>query len=422
MRLKTPESQRRMAEMQHMRDCGFTLQQIGDQYGISRERVRQIVNNIHKKKSPCGVKNICYPNVKKLALDNGYSTLTKLASIDLLRQYGIGTERKIVNTNSTGKDSMVVTHLAKKTGLNFETYFNVTTLDVAESNRMAKRNGFKHILPNPEYGGFYKYIQRYDGGGNQMIPSRLNRFCCNYFKESPTIDYFPDDEPLIFLFGMRNQESVRRSGYKDVWKNEKWGERDWIALLPIRQWSEFDVWLYILSEDIEINDKYRYGYDRVGCGIACPNYTKYTWVLDKYWYPYLFDRWRNILRNDFINNNKWLIMNCTVDEYVTKAWTGGVYRDCPSEEVVSEFSQYSGLDISIARKYFNRYCANGCINKRRQPLRIKDRNALAMNMKMFGRNINRFLCKKCLMKEFGWSKSQWDEKVNEFKAQGCQLF
>lgn len=43
-------------------------------------------------------------------------------SIALLRQYGIGTERKIVNTNSTGKDSMVVTHLAKKAGLNFETY------------------------------------------------------------------------------------------------------------------------------------------------------------------------------------------------------------------------------------------------------------------------------------------------------------
>lgn len=80
MRLKTSESQRRMAEMQHMRDCGFTLQQIGDQYGISRERARQIVNNIHKKKSPCGVKNICYPNVKKWALDNGYSTLTKLAN------------------------------------------------------------------------------------------------------------------------------------------------------------------------------------------------------------------------------------------------------------------------------------------------------------------------------------------------------
>lgn len=31
-------------------------------------------------KRTCGVKNICYPNFKKWALDNGYSTLTKLAN------------------------------------------------------------------------------------------------------------------------------------------------------------------------------------------------------------------------------------------------------------------------------------------------------------------------------------------------------
>lgn len=86
------------------------------------------------------------------------------SSIALLRQYAGSTDRKIINTNSTGKDSMVVTHLATKAGMNFETYFNVTTLDVAESNRMAKQNGYKHILPDPQYGGFYKYIQRYEGG------------------------------------------------------------------------------------------------------------------------------------------------------------------------------------------------------------------------------------------------------------------
>lgn len=44
-----------------------------------------------------------------------------------------------------------------------------------------------------------------------MIPSRLNRFCCNYFKESPTIDYFSNEESLIFLFGMRNEESTKES-------------------------------------------------------------------------------------------------------------------------------------------------------------------------------------------------------------------
>ena len=85
-------------------------------------------------------------------------------SIAMLQQRCSDPNRKIINTNSTGKDSMVVTHLAEKAGLEFETFFNVTTLDVAESNTMAKRNGFKRIFPNPQYGGFYRYIQRYDEG------------------------------------------------------------------------------------------------------------------------------------------------------------------------------------------------------------------------------------------------------------------
>lgn len=338
-------------------------------------------------------------------------------SIALLRQVVSQTDRRIINTNSTGKDSMVVLNLAKKAGLTFETYFNVTTLDVKESNRMAARNNFKHILPNPKYGGFYNYIQRY-----QTLPSRLNRFCCTYYKESPTIEYFPADEKLLFLFGMRNEESARRSNYQDIWKNDKWENRDWFAVLPIRKWTELDIWLYILAEGIEINEKYRYGYDRVGCGIACPNYTKYTWVLDRYWYPYLFNRWREIVRNDFIRNNKWLIMNCTITEYVNKAWTGGVYRTEPTEEVIAEYAQYNGLDLEVAHKYFNKYCANGCLNYRRQPLKIKDKNALAMNMKMFGRNTEKFKCKKCLMREFGWDQEKWDKQIQEFKDQGCKLF
>lgn len=72
----------------------------------------------------------------------------------MLHEYCINTDRRIINTNSTGKDSMVVTHLANKAGVNCETYFNVTTLDVAESNQMAKRNGFKHIYPDPQLEDF----------------------------------------------------------------------------------------------------------------------------------------------------------------------------------------------------------------------------------------------------------------------------
>lgn len=342
-------------------------------------------------------------------------------SIDIIRENCFSPDRRIVNTNSTGKDSMVVMRLAEKSGLEFETCFNVTTLDVAESNRMAKRNGFDFITPPERYKGFYDYIKRYYYGV-QMIPSRLNRFCCNIFKEGATVENYSSEEKITFLFGMRNEESQTRSGYEDTIKNPKWGNRDWIGVLPIRTWSELDIWLYTILEGIEINDKYKYGYSRVGCGIACPYYTKYTWALDKYWYPYLYKRWRDILRNDFISSNRWLIMNCTVDEYVTKAWPGGVFRDEPTDEVILEYSEYSGLDPDIAKNYFNRYCMNGCLNKRGQPLKIKDKSALAMNMKMFGRHIDQFKCKKCLMKEFGWTNDDWVKKVTSFKAQGCRLF
>lgn len=115
-------------------------------------------------------------------------------------------------------------------------------------------------------------------------------------------------------------------------------------------------------------------------------------------------------------------MNCTINEYVTKAWTGGVYRKEPTDEVIQEYAKYAGLDEDIARKYFSRYCENGCLNTRGQPLKLKDKNTLAMNMKMFGRDIEKFKCKKCLMKEFGWTQEQWNKQVNEFKNQGCRLF
>lgn len=338
-------------------------------------------------------------------------------SIQLLKKYGLNTDRKIVDTNSTGKDSMVKSYLAKKAGLSFETYFNVTTLDVPESNKMAKMLNFKFTTPEKKYGGFYQYISK-----TGEIPSRVNRFCCNYFKESATANAFDINEKLLILLGMRNSESKTRSTYADTWVGARWNNRDWIGLLPIRKWTDLDVWLYIFKERININPKYRYGYERVGCGIACPNYSKTTWVLDKYYYPKMFDRWRKILREDFIKNNKWIIMNCTVEEYLNGAWTGGIYRNYPTEDVVTEYSLYNGLDMSIAKNYFNRYCMNGCLTKNSKPLKIKDKETLSMNLKMYGRNIDKFFCKKCLMSDLEIDEEKWNHYVRSFKNQGCELF
>lgn len=213
--------------------------------------------------------------------------------------------------------------------------------------------------------------------------------------------------------GMRNDESNTRSGYSNEWKNDKWGSREWNAILPIRKWNEIDIWLYMLFRNIDINSKYKKGYSRVGCAVCCPFYSKSTWVLDKYWYPELYQRWHDILDKDFIHNKKASIMNCTNAEY-HNAWSGGIVRDEATEEVVQEFAEQQGLNIAIARKYFNKTCM--CCDKKLK------KDDIALSMKYYGRQIEQFKCKKCIGKDFGITNKEIKEKINEFKADGCQLF
>lgn len=339
------------------------------------------------------------------------------SSLALLSKYK-STDRIIVDTNSTGKDSMVKTYLATKAGLKFDTYFNATTMDVADSNKMAKQNNYIFTYPNKELGGFYKWREK-----ENIIPSRLNRCCCKYFKEEPTIKSFNSNDKILFLFGMRNAESSARSNYQDIWINDKWGKnRDWIGLLPIREWTDLDIWLYIFQEDIEINEKYKKGYNRVGCGIVCPNYNKSTWVLDKYWYPSMFKRWQDILRKDFLDNYKWIAVHCTLDEYLQGAWAGGLLRPQPNKEVIKEFAEYKGVKEDVAINYFEKYCTNNCKNRRGKLLKIKDNDVLAMNLKLFGRSIEKFMCKNCIMSYFGITEDKWSEYIEDFKKQGCDLF
>lgn len=308
---------------------------------------------------------------------------------------------------SGGKDSSITMDLVRQVSSNVKAIFNNTTIDCADTYIHIKTlENIETITPKE---GFYQWRKRLD-----FIPTRFARACCSIFKEGAMMDVLDSNDKYIFFLGMRNEESSARSGYEDYWKNEKWGD-NWFGCLPIRKWSEIDVWLYLMKNNISFNSKYKKGYSRAGCAIACPFAGKSTWVLDKYWYPTMRSRWENILREDFIENKKWIIMNCTIEEYLTQAWNGGTFRDEPTDEVVQEFAEYTGIDIVVVSQYFNKECCN--CNKR-----IKHKQVLSMNLKMHGRNVNKFFCKKCLMKEFNWNDEDWDSQIETFKKQGCALF
>lgn len=191
------------------------------------------------------------------------------------------------------------------------------------------------------------------------------------------VNQLDHETPYLMFMGMRNEESNTRSGYGDEWVNEvEWGNTKWQGILPIRTWTELDVWLYTLWRDIEINPKYRKGYARVGCTISCPFYGKAIWILDKYWYPSMRERWEKILEEDFVSNNKWLVLNCTVKEYINQAWNGGVFREEPTQEVIDEYAKYNKIDSEIAKQYFNKYCSNGCKSQSGKAKKIKSKEIL----------------------------------------------
>lgn len=317
---------------------------------------------------------------------------------------------------SMGKDSMLTCHLVRKLYPETKAIFNNTSLDCVDTYRMIKTFPNCEIM-NPEK-GFYQYIKE-----QNIIFNRISRGCCRIFKVGEMVRRLDHNKPYLMWMGMRNEESNTRSEYQDEWVNEaEWGNTCWQGILPIRKWDEIDVWLYTIWKNIEINSKYKKGYSRVGCAVSCPYYTKSTWILDKYWYPTMRNRWENILKEDFIGNSKWLVMNCTVDEYINQAWNGGVFRDEPTKEVIKEYAKYSNLDEKVAAQYFNKYCDNGCKSQSGKLKRIKAKDVIGMNLKYHGRNINKFYCKKCLMKMYNMDEEKWNKQVERFKQSGCDLF
>ena len=308
---------------------------------------------------------------------------------------------------SGGKDSSVILHLVRKHDENTKGIFSNTSLDCADTYKHIKTVDNIEIINPPE--GFYQWRKRLD-----FIPARFARACCTLFKEGAMMTKLDKTAKYLFFMGMRNEESSGRSGYGDEWRNEKWDKREWEGILPIRTWKELDIWLYILSEGIEINGKYKKGYGRVGCSIACPYYHKSIWTLDKYWYPTMYNRWQNILKEDFLKHCKWTRMNCTLEEYYTN-WNGGLVREEPTEEVIMEFAEYKGIDIEMARKYFGNNCSE-CSRK------VFKKDDVAMNLKLLGRNSEKIMCKKCLMKFLDIDKKKWNEYIEDFKKSGCDLF
>lgn len=216
---------------------------------------------------------------------------------------------------SGGKDSTVVSRIVRDAlqTENIIHYFGDTTLEFPSTYHYIEEvfraeNPIPPLLPTETENDFFKLCNVFGP------PSKFERWCCTIFKTSTLNTEFQNlnGNSLTFL-GIRRSESNERKGYERTQKKSKIGSQ--INAMPIIDWTDYDVWLYILNKDLMFNDAYRYGYKRVGCW-CCPNNTDWATMLTDIYYPERAGRWRTLLYDfakktnkseieDYVENGKW---------------------------------------------------------------------------------------------------------------------
>lgn len=181
---------------------------------------------------------------------------------------------------SGGKDSTVVSHLVRK-GINSQSILHIfgdTTLELPLTYQYIKE--FKENNPAIPF-----FEERNDENDFLEMckeigpPSRVKSWCCSIFKTGPmgtTLSNFDSD--FLTFYGIRRMESPSRRKYQKVSKTPK--IHGGIVNSPIIDWLDLEVWMYIISENIEFNFSYRQGFPRVGCWM-CPNNSDLSQFLAK---------------------------------------------------------------------------------------------------------------------------------------------
>jgi len=215
---------------------------------------------------------------------------------------------------SGGKDSTAVSDLVRRALGHADVLhiFGDTTLEDQNTyeyiRQFQEANPLIDFFPARAEHDFYELV------GQMGPPSRVMRWCCTIFKAGPINDILQScgHQKVLTFYGIRRNESVRRSKYHKT----SWNDPDRLGTVvnvnrdeelngvtvgakigqqttasPIIDWTDFDVWNYILSRNLMFNKSYRLGFSRVGCWL-CPLNSRWSELLASIFFPEDAKRWR----------------------------------------------------------------------------------------------------------------------------------
>ena len=247
-------------------------------------------------------------------------------SVDLIRKsekmaLRLDPENGFYNTFSGGKDSQVLYHLVKMSGVRHRTHMNLTSVDPPEVIRFVKTQYPDVDLIKPRMSIYEMAMKKH------MLPTRTFRWCCAEYKEI-------SGAGKVTLIGIRKEESARRANREEVSTSikgnrkeqsfDQWSEheekmvacvggKDKILVSPIIHWTECDVWEFLNTNGIPHCELYDQGYTRIGC-ICCPMSNRKQKLKG-------IERWPHVKRN-WIKTIQWFKDNGYIYHHFSDAETG----------------------------------------------------------------------------------------------------
>lgn len=150
-------------------------------------------------------------------------------------------------------------------------------------------------------------------------PSTVTRWCCSVHKTAPQIIILRNAigkskfTGMAFV-GVRASESLSRSDYDYIGIGEK--HKGQYSCNPILDWNSAELYIYILSRNLPINDCYKKGNSRAGC-LVCPMVSEKNSFFRRNCYKENYDKFIDIIRElykdkymeerleEFLENTGW---------------------------------------------------------------------------------------------------------------------
>jgi len=228
---------------------------------------------------------------------------------------------------SGGKDSQVILDLVSKTLAvdQYKVIFGDTTMELPCTYRSVEitQDMYQERFPSFQIHHAKPKLDAIEYWKLFAPPSTTHRWCCTVCKTSPFAEKLfdlikPSVKGKVVVFeGVRAAESSKRSYYKRISQNKKYSFQTNAEV--ILDWNNTEVYLYILLNELYLNEGYKWGFLRVGCSM-CPYGSEWFEHLAYRIYPdymkrYIYEITQNLdfencdgyITNEYIKKGSWKV-------------------------------------------------------------------------------------------------------------------